>query len=213
MGKGLRLATLVLALVLVTSPARADKLALTGGTLDLDVSVNATGPVQLTGDRGFSFTGFMHGTGGLGDPLPPGTAVTLQIGAVGLDLPGTATLDGTTYTDVGGASSDSSARLRFSTTVLLPAVVDAPATIIAPFALDFILFVGGTGQGTPFFGTGTARIFLDQNLGLGVPSWGVTGIRADVSNSPAPVPEPATLLLLGGGLAGVGLTRLRRKRR
>jgi PEP-CTERM motif len=61
-----------------------------------------------------------------------------------------------------------------------------------------------------FSGTGTARTSLGEDKGFGVPSWLITDIEANLS-SPAPVPEPATLLLPGGGLAGVTLTRLRRK--
>jgi PEP-CTERM motif len=215
MGRGLRLAAFVSALALVSSPARADKVALTGGVLDLDVGADAPGPVQLTGDRGFTFNGFLYGVVfGLGDPLPPGTAVTLQIGGSGFDLPGTATLDGTTYTDVGGAHSDTSASLLFSTTAMLPAVLSAPTAVTAPFLLDFLLTgntFGPTGS-VHLSGGGSATLVLEEDHGFGVPSWRVTGIRADVA-SPAPVPEPATLLLLGGGLAGIAHARLRRKRR
>lgn len=40
-------------------------------------------------------------------------------------------------------------------------------------------------------------------------SIGVTSNSITISDSPAPVPEPATLLLLGSGLAGLGLMRKR----
>jgi hypothetical protein len=92
-------------------------------------------------------------------------------------------------------------------------VLNAPATVTAPFMLDLLLSVHPNSSPIAFSGTGTARISLDEHKGFGVPSWLLTHIRADLSGSPAPVPEPATLLLLGGGLAGVTLTRLRRKRR
>jgi hypothetical protein len=53
---------------------------------------------------------------GLGDPLVPGTPLTLQGRAIGLDLAGTVTVDGVTYTDMGGLTSSSSASLDITTT-------------------------------------------------------------------------------------------------
>jgi hypothetical protein len=120
----LRLAAFVSALALVSSPARADKVALTGGVLDITVMSSLMGGrVDIQGDRGFTFVGTMFGSleEPAGNPLPPGTTVTLVGGANGSDLRGTATLDGVTYPDVGGPDAPFGGSLQFATTVMLPA--------------------------------------------------------------------------------------------
>jgi len=66
--------------VLLSAPARADQIALTSGLIDLTVSINrGIGPVQLAGDRGFTFVGSFHGgfDAPVADPLPPGTPLAL----------------------------------------------------------------------------------------------------------------------------------------
>lgn len=213
MGSGLRLAAIVVAAsTLVGAPARADTILLTGGVLDLVLSSggSAIGPVQLTGDRGFTFAGSMAGgfTQPIGDPLIPGTTVTLRGSAAGLDLGGTATLDGVTYTGVGGLDSTAGASLLFVTTATLPSILNPPSSVTAPFALDFLFSVSGQ-ESHALFGSGTATIFLGEDLGFGVPSWRVTGIRAEVSSAPAPIPEPATLFLAASGLAWGAIRRRR----
>jgi hypothetical protein len=59
----LRVALLIVGVsVLLSAPARADQIALTSGLIDLMVSsVGANGPVQLAGDRGFTFVGISTG--------------------------------------------------------------------------------------------------------------------------------------------------------
>ena len=81
----------------------------------LDSSV---GTVSLQGTRGFTLEAItLAGV----DPAsvcepaaecPPGKAVPLSGMWAGLDLPGIATLQGQTYTDVGGINSPASARIE-----------------------------------------------------------------------------------------------------
>src|SRR5215218_6310290 len=82
MRSALRLATLVLAATLVTSSAKADTIALTGGALFTgDSSMSGWdigGLVTLEGDRGFTFLGsFLGGIVSPPEPLLPGR-VTLR---------------------------------------------------------------------------------------------------------------------------------------
>ena len=95
----LRVALLIVGVsVLLSAPARADQIALTSGVIDLTVTSNrGIGPVQLAGDRGFTFVGNFTGGGfaaPVTDPLPPGTPLALVGVASGFDLGGNATLDG-----------------------------------------------------------------------------------------------------------------------
>ena len=133
------------------------------------------------------FTFFGHMAAGfiepIGNPLPPGDTVTLRGFANGLDVGGTVTLDGVTYTGIGGLNSVSGALIEFVTTATLPSVLNAPASVLAPFMLNIVFFPSGVESHT-LAGSGMARISLGEDKGFGVPSWTVTGIRADVSGSP-----------------------------
>lgn len=211
MGKVPRMTLLCLILSgLLSSPARADNIPLTGGFLDFRVSVNQSiGPFELVGERGFTFTGFHRAffAEPVGDPLTPGTSVNFDAKALGLDFTGTATLDGATYPDVGGVMSASSAGFHLTSLVTLPSVVSAPAVLTAPFLLNLEFYVPG-GPHT-LFGSGFATITLREDLGFGVPSWRLEHLRADLSSTP--IPEPTTLLLVGSA-AGLALARARRRR-
>jgi hypothetical protein len=204
------------AIVMVTaafwsSPARADQIALTSGILDLVVTSGpgaSGGGVRIAGDRGFTFVGSMNGGFGspVGDIMPPGTSIALEGGANGMDLRGVVTLDGTTFNDFGGPDSPFGGSIRIRTSpATLPSVLNAPSQITTAFMLDFI-FAGSNFQHS-LFGSGTATIFLDEDLGFEGPSWRVTGIRAVLSATPEPVPEPATLLLIGPALGWAALRR------
>ena len=77
--------------------------------------------------------------------------------------------------------------------------------------------IAGNGPHNPFInGTGVFSLTLSQNLPLGFQICNVVflfGTGPDSVNAPtASVPEPASMLLLGSGLAGVA-ARLRRRRK
>jgi hypothetical protein len=221
MSSRLRVALFIVGVsVLLSAPARADQIALTSGLIDLTVSLNrGFGSVQLAGDRGFTFVGnfagFFHAP--VADPLPPGTPLLLVAIASGGDLGGNATLDGMSYTAVGSTSEPNSASMQLTTMVTLPAVLSPTSMITAPFMLDFTFFFlddpdAGV-QMHSLFGSGTSTIFLAEDTGFGVPSWRVTGVRAELSSDPAaPIPEPASLSLLVIGLVALGARRLRQRK-
>lgn len=212
MRNSLRVAALVVAAgTLFSAAARADQITLTGGVLDVLLSSggSAAGRVQLTGERGFSFLGSIAAgfEAPIGNPLVPGSTVTLQGASNGLDLQGTVTLDGVTYTGVGGLDSPAGASLRFVSTATLPSVLNPPTSVAAAFMLGLVFFDGQADHALA--GSGLATIFLDEDRGFGVPSWRVTRIRAELSSTPAPVPEPSTLVLAASALGWIAARRRR----
>lgn len=89
-----------------------------------------------------------------------------------------------------------------------------PRTIEVPFRAE-----GAFRSGYPnevsgsFFGSGRATVDFATNTFTGVPEWTPVEVRYVFdAPSPVPVPEPASMILLGTGLAGVGVRRWRRRR-
>jgi hypothetical protein len=96
----------------------------------------------------------------------------------------------------------------------LPAVGDV-ATVTAPFTMTGVLFppFGGSGRSNTLVGSGVATLQLfGDPIGDPVAAWAFLSgeYRFTGATDPGPVPEPATILLCGSGLA---LAVLRRRRK
>ena len=159
-----------------------DTLRLNGGTLV--VAFRQPGTVELRGSRGFRFDGVTHSTGvdpnsvcQTDSPCIPGQTVLFTGTWAGLDIPGTAGMQGNTYEDVGGLNSESALRIDVSGSFVAPPQASA-ATVVAPFT------VSGVFQSPDGFfdleGNGRATLTLEWVEGSGItPTWVLREIRFD----------------------------------
>ncbi len=205
---------------LAVPSARADDITVTSGSVIIASGIAPPGTVSVHGTDGFSFVAGLNGTGlplatgcGPGTPCGPGATLPLAASWSGLDIRnGVVTLDGVTYTDVGGLNSPNQLVFNLLGTATAPSFNGAQsATVTAPFTLSGF-FVSPNGQAN-LLGGGLATLMLDRNA-ASPDSWNYDGIRYDfgATNNVA-TPEPASLILLGTGLALVVGRRLRKRSR
>jgi hypothetical protein len=114
--------TLALSALLYAAPAHA--LSLHGGSWAFDEVQFASGPVQLVGGHGFSFTGIAYNArvdaADCGFGCAPRERVSLFMIVNGGDLPGVATLRDRDFTDVGGPNSTEQLNLEVHGTSRAP---------------------------------------------------------------------------------------------
>jgi hypothetical protein len=208
------LACTTLLLLGSASQSQADTIDISAGLLEMDGS---QGSLELAGNRGFTlFSGVDVGDGVFFPYLQcvhacaPGSTVSLRAHWSGSDLTSfdaTATLDGQSYS-LGIGEDQASALVEFAGSVVLPALVGESAFVSAPFLFSGF-FNPPDGPQETLRGRGTATLFIREAESVGVPGqWEYSSARYEFE----PVPEPGTLLLVGGGLAAYA-ARVRRRRR
>jgi hypothetical protein len=209
-----------LLVVLVAQPpaAHADPLVVTDGLVRAHVNLHEARQ-QFTGENfsllilgSFTTTVDCYG-------CAPGTEIALDGRLLDVQTRADFTLDGQTYDDDRSYSLSGTLTTSHFVLPLLPP--SDPFTVALPFVftgeLNVYPFAGAEQPMSTFqmIGTGTATAefaFLDQSEGCDPPCYYLGNVANiidyDFGTDAAPVPEPTTILLVGGALL-VGARKLR----
>jgi hypothetical protein len=205
----------------VATGASADPVTVTGGFLTAPPYGAPSGVASLIGTRGFSLEARVNTIEGSVHPLNecspclPGTAFSVGAILSTTVFEGVATLDGRTYSDLSGfLPTSASLYFEFFGRTVAPAFQDAPTIITAPFRVQGTFGVPfPPGFGPELRGGGIASVLLrPQPLTPDPPGWFVGGVRYDFADQ-KPIPEPATLAMVAGGLLAVARGAKRARRR
>lgn len=200
------LCSLLLIVVFTSTPTRADPIVVTSGSIT--VSGLAGGPHFNLAGNNFSATSLGGDTGNFGPqsscgPCVAGATVSAGGSWIGLQVGGggTATVNGTSFTNVGWSGNLGVG----GSTFVVPSVMNS-VTITVPFTLTAHLngcsggcLINPTIFTVDLVGSGTASIVLNfsgvDNMGRPIFVFQTATFQFEE------VPEPASILLFGGGLA------------
>jgi len=204
------------------TPVRADTIPITAGTLTIDPLSPFLDHIHLEGPRGFTLDARNISPFGRHDvqvcegpfspDCSPGDRVSLNVGSSDSDLPAQVTLDGQTFSTGMLSETQGAALVQFTGSFLAPSFTGVEAvSVFSPFSFFGTVTPPGGSSVVQLVGRGTARVDLARVV---TPEFGQTWDfqRAVYEfQTPAVIPEPATLVLVGSGIAGC-LIRRRRTR-
>jgi len=201
--------------------ARAETITITTGTLvgepaGARIHLEGSGLVldgsgDVTGGR-WDLGGFCRGTP---DACGPGSTASLLASWQDHDFPGSTTLNGRSFTLGMQTSTQGSAFVEFSGSAPLPLFTGAErVTVSAPFSFRGSILtpfdeLSGNSALVFLTGRGTATLNMIWNTTAGG-AWQFENALYQFSASD-PVPEPATMLLVGSGLAALTVGRRARR--
>ncbi len=194
--------------------ASADPITVTSGVLVAPRPPLPGGSASLVGTRGF----FLQSTVTTGegrvdvltncDPCFPGATLSVAGILSGSAFNGVATLDGNTYTNLSGVDVPTSIYMEFFGKTVMPAFQNADVVVTLPFSMMGVFNLPATQE--VLRGRGVASVFLRPNIfNDTIQEWRAQRVLYDFSDQ-ATVPEPSTMLLVGGGL--LALARHARRR-
>ena len=209
---------LTLGITLVGGSVAAEPIRVLG-TMTYDAAVDPAPNIALfSAERGFSLRAVpdhpFFGPRCVGD-CAPGDLVGIHASWSDHDLPGIGSLDGATFRLGMGSEEEGFASVFFDGPMwTAPAFTGAlTATVVVPITFSGLIAPPTPQNQSPLItrlsGGGLATLALSWNA----PSeaWTLSGARYELTADPAPVPEPATLLLAGSGLAAAAWRRRRRQ--
>ena len=196
--------------------AAADPIAITSGFLTVSRDAPPVSSISIAGTRGFSLEASVTPSEGPVNPLDscspcaPGSSVMVGGRLSFSAFSGVATLDGTSYDVSSDVSAPASVHLElFGNPIVAP--TDS-GFVTSPFTA--LLFFNRPGTFPDFTdvldGGGLATMQFVRSSAGGPSLLNLDTVRFDFADQ-TPVPEPATLLMVAGGL--LGIARAARNRR